>query len=244
MNLEFLDVSGNGLDRLDALRNCRHLREIRADDNKIKGIEGLWGMDGLVKLRARRNQIESVDFKGSGLKRLTDLDLRGNHLTTLTNLHHLPTLLNLNLDDNHLTTLTSSPVPSLRSLKLQNNLLSTLSLSPFPSLRILYLDSNPLHSLTHTSRCVSLDSVSLRSCSPWTPPQLLSLLRALTDARKIYLSGNDIHALPERGMPRFLNCQLLEMANTGLEEIPRGWEKTFPNLRRCNLNWSGVGEEG
>lgn len=40
----------------------RHLRELKADGNKITSIEGLQRMDGLVKLSLQGNSIRSVDL--------------------------------------------------------------------------------------------------------------------------------------------------------------------------------------
>lgn len=63
VNLQYLDVSRNGLESLDGLRGLRHLREIRADDNVIENIDGVLGMDGLGVLRARRNRLVEVNFE-------------------------------------------------------------------------------------------------------------------------------------------------------------------------------------
>jgi hypothetical protein len=66
-NLQYLDLSGNGLECLDALRTCRHLREIKADDNQLTSIEGVFEIAGLMSLRCRRNRLERVHLKGSDL---------------------------------------------------------------------------------------------------------------------------------------------------------------------------------
>ena len=80
LNLENLDISNNALDSLrrmlfsqddltaiDVLNKLeleclRHLRELRADGNRIDNIDGLQKMDGLVKLSLQRNSIRSVDL--------------------------------------------------------------------------------------------------------------------------------------------------------------------------------------
>lgn len=43
------------------LECLRHLRELKADGNKITSLDGLQRMDGLVKLSVQGNQIEAVD---------------------------------------------------------------------------------------------------------------------------------------------------------------------------------------
>lgn len=67
-NLQFLDLSGNpDLENLDALKGLRHLRELTADDCGIVSIDGLFGIEGLVNLRARRNNLVKVDLSKSYL---------------------------------------------------------------------------------------------------------------------------------------------------------------------------------
>lgn len=46
---------------LDCLRN---LRELRADGNKIRSIDGLQRMESLVKLSLQSNHIRGVDLTG------------------------------------------------------------------------------------------------------------------------------------------------------------------------------------
>ena len=85
MNLEHLDLSRNDIEslrrkltfcsalcdrwfttgmfltELDCLRN---LRELRADGNKIRDMDGLQRLESLVKLSLQSNQIRSVDLTG------------------------------------------------------------------------------------------------------------------------------------------------------------------------------------
>jgi hypothetical protein len=44
------------------LECLRHLRELRADGNHIRSLEGLQRMDCLVKLSVQRNRITDMDF--------------------------------------------------------------------------------------------------------------------------------------------------------------------------------------
>jgi hypothetical protein len=66
-NLQYLDVSGNGLESLEALRVCQHLREVKADDNSLTSIDGVFSIAGLQSLRCRRNRLETVDLSTCGL---------------------------------------------------------------------------------------------------------------------------------------------------------------------------------
>lgn len=60
----FPHIDRTAIDVLIALElEClRHLRELRADGNRIDSIDGLQNMDGLVKLSLQRNDIRSVDL--------------------------------------------------------------------------------------------------------------------------------------------------------------------------------------
>lgn len=79
--LESLDISGNRLDSLTRtthllspsdelakptalleLQCLRHLRELRADGNRITSLDGLQMLEGLVKLSLEANAIKDADF--------------------------------------------------------------------------------------------------------------------------------------------------------------------------------------
>jgi len=44
------------------LECLRHLRELKADHNKIMSLDGLQNMDGLVKLSVQSNLMQSVEL--------------------------------------------------------------------------------------------------------------------------------------------------------------------------------------
>jgi Leucine-rich repeat (LRR) protein len=48
---------------LTELECLRHLRELKADGNRITSVEGLERMDGLVKLSLQGNSITSIDLE-------------------------------------------------------------------------------------------------------------------------------------------------------------------------------------
>lgn len=82
LNLENLDISRNQVDSLrrefperhhvqsDVLNGLiipeleclRHLRELRADGNRIDSVDGLQKMDGLIKLSLQDNIIREIDL--------------------------------------------------------------------------------------------------------------------------------------------------------------------------------------
>ena len=97
--------------------------------------------------------------------RLTELDLRGNQLASITGLEHLPSLVHVNLDQNALTTLAlpaGARLPTVRSLKLTQNAFAAFDATPFPALRILYMDDNALTRVAGLGRARALDAASFR----------------------------------------------------------------------------------
>lgn len=81
LNIENLDISHNDIDSLTRkwdsiigwgvadrrdrkkeLQCLRHLRELRADGNKITSLDGLQKLEGLTKLSVQGNLIREVDL--------------------------------------------------------------------------------------------------------------------------------------------------------------------------------------
>ena len=113
-NLQYLDISGNDIDSLDGLSELVHLRTLKADDNRIRSLDGITNLNGLMELSVARNDIDTIDFANADLyvvsahidegfanrlfsKSLTDIDLHGNRLFQVRNVHRLPQLQHLNL---------------------------------------------------------------------------------------------------------------------------------------------------
>ncbi|RYP91916.1 hypothetical protein DL770_001976 [Monosporascus sp. CRB-9-2] len=239
-NLQYVDVSNNQLNSLYPFKELVHLRNLRADNNQIASLDGINLHDSLQVLRVRGNLIEKVDFDGTRLHRLTELDLEGNQISSIQNIDQLPCLATLNLQHNWLTSFDptpNQPMPSLRYLKLSDNDLVTLDLSAYTSLRLLHADRNQLATITGFPRCRRLDSLSLREQRGEAPLDT-SFLASAYEVRKLFLSGNNLSsfALPVD----FLNLQYLELANCGLETLPPDVGQLTPNLRVLNLNFNAL----
>ncbi|KAI5795745.1 hypothetical protein EDC01DRAFT_745177 [Geopyxis carbonaria] len=242
VNLQHLDVSGNRLEGLDALKACIHLRELKADDNQLTSISGIFGLEGLKVLRCRRNKIQSVDFRKSGLNRLVEIDLRGNQLTEIVGLQTLPSLVHVNFDQNQLQSLSIPPgtkLPSIRSIKLTQNEFVNFDVSPFPNLRVLYMDNNKLSSVNGMTRAKNIDAISFRDQDTEGGDFTLDINR-MFEARKIYLSSNAIISL-DIHVP-FFNLQYLEIASCQLRSLPENFSRLFPNLRVLNINYNRIAD--
>ncbi|KAK4167357.1 hypothetical protein QBC43DRAFT_230612 [Cladorrhinum sp. PSN259] len=241
MNLQYVDISNNELTSLAAFRNLVHLRTLKIDNNKLTSLDGIKCHKGLQSLRARGNAIEELDFHGSNMEQLTELDLKGNYIRRIANLEQLTSLSSLNLDDNELETFSvdsDEPMLSLRYLRLDNNRLSTLDVKKLPHLRLLHADRNCLVQISGFSRARRIDSLSLREQHGSSPLDMEYLFSRVYEVRKLFLSGN----LLQKFTPTvdFLNLQLLELANCGLSCLPDDFGLLMPNLRVLNLNLNAL----
>ncbi|KAG6815980.1 hypothetical protein H0H87_009683 [Tephrocybe sp. NHM501043] len=237
------------LPRLDALSfTCRrfaelaclrHLRQLKADGNKITSLEGLERMDGLVKLSVQGNSIRMVDlnqYRCTGVlrARLEVLNISQNKLDRILGLASLQALVVLNLDNNEIGDLeVDGAMPQLRVLRASGNRLHQLRVAQLGNLRTLYADNNSLTSLVKVERLTKLENLSLRNQSG---RGLNLLTRDVRDVKRLYLSGNPLNAgfLSE---PCY-NLHYLEVAACRLTRLPENMARVVPNLRALNLNYN------
>lgn len=239
-NLQYVDVSNNELDSLSAFGSLIHLRSLRADNNKIRSLHGVNRLDGLLSLRLRGNSVQSLDFSGTGLQRLTELDLKDNHVSSVANLQELRSLTSLNLIDNHLCEFiieNTETIWSLRYLKLSGNNLESIDVSSFPNLRLLYLDQNRLGKVTGLLKTKHLDSLSMREQHEDCVIDQSFLAEAF-EIRKLFLSGNLLGTFAPKTY--FLNLQYLELANCGIQSLPENFGYLVANVRVLNLNYNAL----
>ncbi|KPM45674.1 hypothetical protein AK830_g1003 [Neonectria ditissima] len=240
MNLQYVDISGNEVKSLSALKGLVHLRSIKADNNQLTSLDGLDAHDGLLSLRARENLIEEVDFTSINMGRLTELDVVGNRITSVRNLELVPALARLKLGKNRLESFTvESSLKGLRELDLGDNDLACLDIRNLPNLHSLHADRNRIVELTGFSHARRLDSLSLRE-QRGDQSLDLGFLSAAYEVRKLFLSGNYLGAFEPA--VDFLNLQLLELANCGIQSLPDNLGQLMPNLRTLNLNFNAVSD--
>lgn len=240
MNLQYVDISGNDIKSLSALKNLVHLRSVRADNNQITSLDGLDQHDGLLSLRVRENLIEELDFSTLALERLADLDVSGNQIHTVCNLEDMPALSRLNLSGNQLQALElDSDVTTLRYLDLSDNDLDGLDVSKFPNLHTLHADRNQISHVNGLQRARRLDSLSLRE-QRGEEPLDTSFLTGGYEIRKLYLSGNLLGSFQVK--VDMLNLQLLDLANCGLDKLPKNLGQLTPNLRTININFNAISD--
>lgn len=247
-NLQYLDISNNDIKTLSGLKNLVHLRGLKADNCGLENLDGLKYHDALQTLRARGNQITAVDFDGTRLHKLVELDLENNQIASASGLDELVSLATLNLRHNRLVQFTpdtyGASLPHVRTLNVSDNQLTALDVRALPSLRVLFADRNRLARVRGFSRTPRLDSVSLREQQLATTKtgederlDISSLYHAY-EIRKLYLSGNRLESFDPP--VDFLNLQLLELANCGLTSLPAHLGSAVPNLRKVNLNFNAL----
>lgn len=238
VNLQYVDISGNEVKSLSALRNLVHLRSVKADNNKLTSLDGLDSHEGLLALRARGNMIEELDFEDSAFERLAELDLAGNCIDVVRNMHLAPCLSKLKLSNNKLQRFeANTSSKTIRHLDVSQNKLTHLDVSGLSNLHTLLADGNQLPSVAGLQRTRRLDSLSLRE-QRGQEPLTLDFLSVGYEVRKLYLSGNYLESFePKVDM---LNLQLLELANCGLSILPENLGQLMPNLRSLNINFNAI----
>lgn len=249
VNLQYLDVSGNDIETLDGFSRLIHLRELKANDNQIRNISGILDLNGLLSLKLSNNSLTTVDFEGSELTRLRDLDLSRNCLTSVRNIEWLPSLATLDLSANQINRFeASASLPSLRALKLSENRLEAFDTQPFSSAILLYLDQNNLSTVAGLEQCHNLEVLSLREQTSSDEKNIafgLDIdLGLVKDVRKVFLSSNRL--TPQSVCPStpLLRLQLLDIAACTLTGLPGDFALSFPNLKVLNLNFNSIDDVG
>ncbi|KAL6864540.1 hypothetical protein J3F83DRAFT_140981 [Trichoderma novae-zelandiae] len=238
IHLQYLDISNNQVKSLSALKRLIHLRSLRADNNLLTSLDGLDSHDGLLTLRARHNMIEELDFSGIEWERLTELDVASNKISSVKGLHLLPALSHLDISDNHLETLVFDKAnKTLRKLDISDNDVESLDIRHLGNLQTLHADRNRMSRISGFRHVRRMDSLSLREQRGDAPLDLDFLISAC-EIRKLFLSGNYLASLQLKA--DFLNLQLLELANCGLEVLPEECGQLMPNLRTLNVNFNAI----
>ncbi|RFU80411.1 hypothetical protein TARUN_1800 [Trichoderma arundinaceum] len=238
IHLQYLDISNNEVKSLSALKRLIHLRSLKADNNLLTSLDGLDSHDGLLTLRARNNLIEELDFSGIKWERLAELDVSSNRISSVQGLHLLPALSQLNISDNHLQTLAFDKANrTLRKLDISDNDLESLDIRYLGNLQTLHADRNCISHISGFRYVRRMDSLSLREQRGEAPLEL-DFLTSACEIRKLFLSGNYLGTFTLKA--DFLNLQLLELANCGLEELPDECGQLMPNLRTLNLNFNAI----
>jgi len=139
LNLQYLDLSFNSIDSIDAVSSMNKLEELYIQNNVISSLNPLSDLDDLRKLDVSNNTLHSVSALGS-VESLVWVNAASNQITELGGIGLLPKLETLNLASNHLKTVSAlSSCSTLQDLNISNNKLTSIDeLSTLN--KLMYLD--------------------------------------------------------------------------------------------------------
>ncbi|CAK6443738.1 unnamed protein product [Pipistrellus nathusii] len=185
IHLRYVDISENHLTDVSALNHLTHLLWLKADGNRLRSAQ-LSELPYLQIASFAYNQI--TDTEGITHPRLSILNLKGNHIRSVTGLdpEKLISLHTLELRGNQLETTIGINLPMLKNLFLAQNFLKRVEgLDNLKNLTTLHLRDNQIDSLTGFSEELkALQYLNLRgnmisNLQELTKIQNLPKLRAL-----------------------------------------------------------------
>ncbi|MEO0470739.1 MAG: COR domain-containing protein [Bacteroidota bacterium] len=119
--LRILDVSGNQISCIPALRTLQKVQILDLSNNEIKDLSNLDGLSELRSLYVSFNQIQSLD-RLPELDQLSELDVSGNLIRSLARIGRFPQLHKLYLRRNQIQDLSELQLPhKLTTLDLSKN---------------------------------------------------------------------------------------------------------------------------
>ena len=128
----------------------------------------------------------------------------------------------------------NSLLPHLETLDIAENNLESLQVGLLPELQHLNIDGNAIDHIADIQDLNSLRHLSWREQRCKVPLQY----QACHETHHLYLSGNTLPSFVPKS--HFLNLQTLELASTGLQELPTDFGIKCPNLRILNLNYNAL----
>ena len=133
----------------------------------------------------------------------------------------------------------SNQLLSLQTLNLSNNSLTSIDVSIFPKLTSINLDGNHVSQIHGLTTLKQLATLSWREQTPFGTEPLSSLHHNdCHEVRTLHLSGNLLPTFIPT--PAFLNLQHLELASSGLHDLPPDFGTKLSNLRVLNLNFNAI----
>lgn len=100
LDIRIVDLSNNGLTKLDGIQFLKNLTELNAENNQLVDITNVGHLSELRKLELGSNLISNIGVCLAGLKNLTLLSIENNKLTTLSCFSELENLLELYVGEN------------------------------------------------------------------------------------------------------------------------------------------------
>ena len=133
----------------------------------------------------------------------------------------------------------SDPLSSLDTLNISNNCLSFLEVAAMPKLKTINIDKNSVGQIRNLNSLKQLETLSWRE-QRLDPASSLPEIQYndCYEVRNLYLSGNPLSDFAPS--TPFLNLHHLELASTGLPNLPPDFGLQCPNVRILNANYNAI----
>eukprot|EP00490_Sorites_sp_Unknown_P001152 CAMPEP_0114693360 /NCGR_PEP_ID=MMETSP0191-20121206/68981_1 /TAXON_ID=126664 /ORGANISM="Sorites sp." /LENGTH=312 /DNA_ID=CAMNT_0001986927 /DNA_START=22 /DNA_END=961 /DNA_ORIENTATION=+ len=176
-----LSCVGKQIGALGLLTEYPFIRHLDLSKNCIKDIQPISALRNVLSLNLSSNQISCTEWSPEDLPHLLYLDMAGNKLVELPQLH-MPALRRADFRDNEIATCSKFPGhPTLQTLRLSGNqLTSAAGLHKMPKLEVLELSRNSLADLEGVSMLPMMSTKSLKA--PWKEMASVAVLEAASNA--------------------------------------------------------------
>lgn len=189
-----LDLSGNRIQNMEVLSNCKSLKWLSVSDNCLTSLQGIEGLSNLTVLNCSRNKLTSMDGIRS-LLQIRALILNDNQIPSICQLEHLSNLNTLVLSRNPIRIVGAalSKVSSLAKFSLSNCQVQDVGiLKHCTMLKELRLAHNQLPSLPiglEENIGLHILDVGNNNLRKWSDVEVLSMLPHLEN---LNLRGNPV----------------------------------------------------
>jgi internalin A len=195
-NLALINLAGNEIEKVDALKDLKTLQSLDLSKNTIVDIAPLANVKALQFVELSDNQIASVEPLAD-MPKLSALYIAGNKLTTAAPLAKLPKLSSLDLARNQLTEVKdlAGVIPNLMTFKITGN--KVADLSPFAAAAprmLLLMENNAITDLAPLVEACKKDAEGEKRFAPFLRLYLAG--NPLSDAAK----GPQLEALKAAGV--------------------------------------------
>lgn len=233
--ISMLILRNNNLKDLQCLRNLRALSSLDVSDNKLETTRGIESLTALRYLNLSNNQLRALELS---IGTLTELEAANNHISAV-NLQ-MPDLEMLQLENNAIVVF-NEWLPVLKGFNIRYND-AVLDMAGCKNLETLLFDGNKAIK-NFTPR--NLRTFSWEQCRANTEINVdLVELRRCRDV-KLTLSNptkKDSTQSP-RLHPAVYSAQHLDLAASGLDQLPENFARMFPFLRSLNLAFNNLSDD-
>lgn len=230
-----LILTNNEMRDLEPLANLRALSSLDISDNQLTSLKGIENLTALRTLNVNNNQLTSLEVN---LGMLSELSAANNNISAVR--INAPNLESLNLEGNRVVAL-SEPFPNLRELNLRFND-ATVDFSGYESLETVLFDGN-VAMINIEQIASNLVTFSWEKYKGFSGPRPRLPQALLTSVRDLKLGGSSQMGWPFGSGYVVHSVQHLDLANSGIRELPLNFCKQFPFLKSANLSFNKLTDD-